>query len=45
MPHLGGVLVDDNVEIGPNTCIAQGALKPTLNKNNVKIDGLCLIGH
>lgn len=44
-PHLGGVIVGENVEIGANTCIAKGCLGDTIINDNVKIDNLCHIAH
>ncbi len=45
VPHYGGVIIGDDVEIGANTCIDRGTLDDTLIGNNVKIDNLCHIGH
>lgn len=44
-PHLGGVVLGDNVEIGANSQIARGALSNTIIKNGVKLNGLCFIAH
>lgn len=44
-PHIGGVLIGDNVEIGANTCIDRGALSNTEISDNVKIDNLVHIAH
>jgi UDP-3-O-[3-hydroxymyristoyl] glucosamine N-acyltransferase len=44
-PHLGGVEIGDNVEIGANSQIARGALSNTIIKNGVKMNGLCFIAH
>lgn len=44
-PHVGTVIIGDNVEVKSNTCINRGALSDTLIENNVKIDDLCHIGH
>lgn len=44
-PHVGTVIIGDNVEIKSNTCINRGALSNTVIKDNVKIDDLCHIGH
>lgn len=45
VPHLGGVFIGDNVEIGSNTCIAKGCLGDTVINDDVKIDNLCHIAH
>ncbi len=44
-PHIGGVSIEDNVEIGSNTCIDKGALGNTLIKRGAKIDNLVHIAH
>lgn len=43
--HIGGVLIEDDVEIGSNTCIDRGTLGNTIIHKNVKIDNLCHIAH
>lgn len=45
VPHLGGVIIGANVEIGSNTCIAKGCLGDTIIEDDVKIDNLCHIAH
>lgn len=44
-PHLGGVHIGSNVEIGANSQIARGVLSNTIIGNGVKINGLCFIAH
>lgn len=44
-PHLGGVVIGDNVHIGSNTCIDKGVLGDTLIGTNCKIDNLVHIAH
>lgn len=44
-PHLGGVLIGDNVEVGSCTAIACGTLSDTVIEDNVKIDNLVHIAH
>jgi UDP-3-O-[3-hydroxymyristoyl] glucosamine N-acyltransferase len=44
-PHIGGVSIGDNVEVGSNSCIARGKLSNTVIKNNVKIGNLSHISH
>lgn len=45
VPQVGNVLIEDNVEIGANTCIDRGALGSTLIGSGSKIDNLVQIGH
>ena len=44
-PHIGGVEIENNVEIGANTCIDKGSLGNTVIKSGVKIDNLSMIAH
>lgn len=44
-PHIGGVEIEDDVEIGANTCIDRGTLSNTFIGRNAKIDNLCHIAH
>jgi UDP-3-O-[3-hydroxymyristoyl] glucosamine N-acyltransferase len=44
-PHIGGIIIKDNVEIGANTCIDRGALGNTIIEEGVKIDNLVHIAH
>lgn len=43
--HLGGVLIEDDVEIGANSTIDRGTLGNTIIRKNVKIDNLVQVGH
>ena len=45
MPHIGGVLIGDNVEIGSNVSIDRGFMENTEIKNGVIIDNLVQVGH
>ena len=45
VPHVGNVVIDDNVEIGANTCIDRGALGSTRIGWGSKIDNLVQLGH
>lgn len=45
VPHFGGVIIGDRVEIGANTCIDRGTMEDTCIGNDVKIDNLCHIAH
>lgn len=44
-PHIGGVIIGDNVEIGCNTCIDKGSLGNTIINKGCKIDNLVHIAH
>lgn len=45
VPHIGGVLVGDAVEIGANSTIDRGKLGDTVIGAGTKIDNLVQIGH
>ncbi len=45
VPHVGNVVIADNVEIGANTCIDRGALGSTYIGEGSKIDNLVQLGH
>jgi len=45
VPQVGNVVIEDNVEIGANTCIDRGALGSTRIGLGSKIDNLVQIGH
>jgi UDP-3-O-[3-hydroxymyristoyl] glucosamine N-acyltransferase len=42
---LAGVIIGSDVEIGANTCIDRGTVKPTSIGDGVKADNLTQIGH
>lgn len=42
---LGGVVVGDDVEVGANSCIDAGTIRPTRVGNGTKIDSLVQVGH
>ena len=44
-PHIGGVIIDDYVHIGANTCIDKGTLGNTIIGKGSKIDNLVHIAH
>ena len=44
-PHIGGTIIEDNVEVGPNTYINKGALGNTVIKQGAKIGNSVCIGH
>ena len=45
IPHIGNVVIEDDVEIGANSCIDRGKLGATSIGAGSKIDNLCQIGH
>ena len=45
VPQIGGVRVEDDVEIGANTTIDRGTLDDTHIGKGTKIDNLVMIGH
>jgi UDP-3-O-[3-hydroxymyristoyl] glucosamine N-acyltransferase len=45
VPQVGNVVIEDNVEIGANTCIDRGALGSTVIGLGSKIDNLVQVGH
>lgn len=45
IPHIGAVVIGNNVEIGSNTVIVRGTLNDTVIGNNVKIDDQVFIAH
>lgn len=44
-PHIGGVIIEDDVEIGSNTCVDRGTLSDTIIGEGTKIDNLVHIAH
>jgi UDP-3-O-[3-hydroxymyristoyl] glucosamine N-acyltransferase len=44
-PQIGTVVIEDNVEIGANTCVDRGALGETRIGAGTKIDNLVQVGH
>jgi UDP-3-O-[3-hydroxymyristoyl] glucosamine N-acyltransferase len=45
VPQVGNVVIEDDVEIGANTCIDRSTIGTTLIKTNTKIDNLVQVGH
>ena len=45
IPHIGNVVLGNNVEIGNNTCIDRAVLGSTILHDNVKVDNLVHIAH
>ncbi|MBQ8308133.1 MAG: UDP-3-O-(3-hydroxymyristoyl)glucosamine N-acyltransferase, partial [Alistipes sp.] len=45
IPQLGNVIIEDDVEIGANTCINRAKTDSTIIRRGVKLDNLIQIGH
>ena len=45
VPQLGNVVIEDQVEIGANTCIDRATMGSTLIKKGTKLDNLLQIAH
>lgn len=45
IPQLGNVIVEDNVEIGANTCIDRSTMGSTIVHQGVKLDNLVQLAH
>ena len=45
VPHVGYVVIENNVEIGANTCIDRGTFGTTVIGEGSKVDNLVQIGH
>ena len=45
VPHVGSLVIEDDVEIGANTCIDRAMLGVTRVRAGAKIDNLVQIGH
>ena len=43
--HTGNVIIEDDVEIGANTCVDKSQMGSTLIRKGAKIDNLCQIAH
>ena len=44
-PHVGGVVIEDDVTIGANSCVDGGGLSPTRIGQGTKVGNLCQIAH
>jgi len=44
-PHVGGVVIEDDVEVGANTCVDRGTLSDTIIGKGTKIDNLVHVAH
>lgn len=45
IPQIGNVILEDNVEVGANTCIDRATIGSTIVRKGVKLDNLIQIGH
>ena len=45
IPQLGNVIIEDDVELGANTCIDRAKTDSTIIRQGVKLDNLIQIGH
>lgn len=43
--QIGNVVIEDDVEIGANSCIDRATMGSTIIHKGVKIDNLCQVGH
>lgn len=45
IPQIGTVILEDNVEIGANTCVDRATMGATIIRTGVKLDNLIQIAH
>lgn len=45
IPHIGGVVIGDNVQIGAITTVCSGTINPTIIGEHTKVDDHVHIGH
>lgn len=45
IPQVGRAVVEDDVEIGSNSCVDRAALGQTTVERGAKLDNLCQVGH
>jgi UDP-3-O-[3-hydroxymyristoyl] glucosamine N-acyltransferase len=45
IPHVGGCILEDEVEIGSNTCVDRGSFDDTIIGQGSKLDNLVHVGH
>jgi UDP-3-O-[3-hydroxymyristoyl] glucosamine N-acyltransferase len=45
IPHVGGCILADEVEVGSNTCIDRGSIDDTVVGRGTKLDNLVQVGH
>ena len=44
-PHIGGVIIENGVEVGAQTTVCSGTLKPTIIEDSVHIDDHVHVAH
>lgn len=44
-PHVGGVMIEDDVEIGSNTSVDRGSLENTILRRGCKVDNQVHVAH
>ncbi len=45
IPQIGNVIIEDNVEIGANTCVDRSTMGSTIVHKGVKLDNLVQVAH
>ena len=45
IPQIGNVIIEDNVEIGANTCVDRSTMGSTIIHKGVKLDNLVQVAH
>jgi len=45
IPHVGGCILEDEVEIGSNSCVDRGSVDDTIIGAGTKLDNLVHVGH
>jgi UDP-3-O-[3-hydroxymyristoyl] glucosamine N-acyltransferase len=45
IPQIGNVIIEDNVELGANTCIDRATIGSTILRKGVKLDNLIQVAH
>ena len=45
IPQFGGVVIEDNVQIGANSVVCKGAIDDTVIRAGSRIDNCCFISH
>lgn len=45
IPQVGRAIVEDDVEIGSNSCVDRAAMGDTVVHRGAKLDNLCQVGH
>jgi UDP-3-O-[3-hydroxymyristoyl] glucosamine N-acyltransferase len=43
--QIGNVILEDNVEVGANTCVDRATMGSTILHQGVKVDNLCQVAH